>query len=414
MKLKKSFKYALNMVIHARLRSWLTILGIVIGVAAVIAIVSLGNSLEQEMTSQFDDAGTDLLTITAGSSRAFSSMPGGMGGGDFGGGGGASSTEDETELDKMDVQVLRGISEVKLIETEISGQAEIYYVAEEGTVTVTGVDPSVWYQITIFKIDEGRLLGSSDTNVIVIGGNLAENFFDKQLGINQAVTIEGTQFRIVGILDDNSNSVYMPIDTAYAILDDKEDNVYDTIIVQVKDESVINSTIETIETKLMLSRHVTEYTIDFSISSNQEQQESREEMTSSLTTFLTAIAAVALLVGAVGVANTMFTSVMEKTKEIGIMKAIGARNEDIKKIFLINAGLIGFIGGFIGVILGIILSGVLPSLMGDSAGMLSRMAETGFVDLTMIFTALIGSMLIGMIAGFIPEHTASKLKPLDA
>ncbi|MBU0667361.1 MAG: ABC transporter permease [Nanoarchaeota archaeon] len=416
MKFHKAFKQALNMVLHSKLRSWLTILGIVIGVAAVIAIVSLSNSLETEMNSQFDALGGDLLTLTAGASRA-NYFSHGRGDSQEWGGGGATATEEgeEIELDRSDVQALKGVSDIKLMDTQISGNADIYYVAESGSVSVTGVDPSTWSQITTLEVAQGRMLGPADTNVIVIGGRIADGFFKKQLGINQLVTIESRLFRIVGILDDNSNSVYMPIDVAYDVIEDKERGIYDRIIIKVKDENQISLAINNTVKKLLIARHVTENTKDFSISSNQAQNESRAEMMNSMTTFLTAIAAVALLVGAVGVANTMFTSVLEKTKEIGIMKAIGARNNDILTIFLLNAALIGFIGGLLGVFFGGILSGMLPALMGQSGGMLSRMASgSSGISWSMVLITLFFSILLGMVSGAIPAYQASKLKPVDA
>ncbi|MCK5282091.1 MAG: ABC transporter permease [Nanoarchaeota archaeon] len=411
MKFRKSFKHALNMVLHAKLRSWLTILGIVIGVAAVIAIVSLGEALQQDMTSQLGDLGGDILTLTAGRSRALFFSHNRM----KDSRGSSSASEEEIVIDRTDLQALKGISDIKLMDTQIRGDAEIYYVAEKGSVTVYGVDPATWSQITTSEIGEGRMLGPADSNVIVVGGRIADGFFDKQLGVNQLLTIEERLFRIVGILDDNSNSIYMPIDKAYEILEDKEKGVYDSIVIQVKNEDELDQTIENIEHKLMIIRHVTESTKDFTISSNQQSNDARAEMMGSMTMFLTAIAAVALLVGAVGIANTMFTSVLEKTKEIGIMKSIGARNKDILIIFLLNAALIGFIGGLLGVIFGILLSGLLPALMGTGGGVMSRMGSAGsVVSISSIIIALGASVFIGMASGVIPAYQASKLKPVDA
>ncbi len=411
MKFYKAFKHALNMVIHAKLRSWLTILGIVIGVAAVISIVSIGDALEADLNSQFDGLGGDLLTLTAGAPKASSSM---------GGGGGkfsppaSSASEEEVVIDKRDVQILKGISDIKLIDTRISDRADIYYVAEKGTVTINGVDPLTWSQITTLELSDGRVLGPADSNVIVIGGKVADGFFDKDLGVNQLLTIEEKLFRIVGILDDESTSIYMPIKSAYEILEDKDIDVYDSVIIQVKDEEQIESVISIIEQKLMIFRHVNEKTVDFSVSSNLEAQSSRAEMMASLTAFLAAIAAVALLVGAVGITNTMFTSVLEKTKEIGIMKAIGARNNDILRIFLINAALIGFIGGVIGIIVGILLSSALPAMMGTS-GIMGKMGSSGaLISLQSILWSIGLSVLLAMIAGAIPAYKGSKLKPVDA
>ena len=411
MKLRKSFKHALNMVLHAQVRSWLTILGIVIGVAAVISIISMGEALEQDMSSQLGELGGDLLTLTAGKSKASGFGPGRGGGGS----GSAFATEEEIVLDKTDVQVLKGISDIKLMDTQIKGSGDIYYVAEQGSVSITGVDPVIWSQISTVDVKEGRMLNPSDANVIVVGGKIADGFFTKNLGVNQLVTIEDKLFRIVGILDDSSTSIYMPLNNAYEVIDDKEKGVYDSIIIKVKDEEQLDQTIATIEEKLRIARHVNEKEQDFTISSNKERQEQRAEMMSSMTTFLTAIAAVALLVGAVGIANTMFTSVLEKTKEIGIMKAIGARNSDIMSIFLLNAALIGLIGGILGVVFGFLLSGFLPALMGDSSGIMGRMASAGSViSLSSIFLALGMSVFIGVISGVIPAYQASRLKPVDA
>ncbi|RLG30329.1 ABC transporter permease [Methanosarcinales archaeon] len=407
MKLARAFKHALNLVMHSKLRSWLTIIGIVIGVASVVSIMSIGAGLEQDITSQLGGLGADLLTITPGLSKAsgFShKMPSD----------GGSATEGEVVLDRTDVQVLKGIPEILLIDTEIRGSAEVYYLGKRGSVTLTGVDQKVWAQITTSEMRDGRILGPADQNVIVIGGRLADDYFERPLGINKMITIEGSSFRVVGILDDQSTNIYMPIQMAYHVLDDKENDVYDSITVKIKNEDKLDYVIETIEHKLMMTRHVTDRDKDFTISSSRQMGEMKSEMVSSLTTFLTAIAAVALLVGAVGIANTMFTSVLEKTKEIGIMKALGARNKDILAIFLLNAFLIGLIGGIIGIILGYLLSSILPTLMGGG-GFIGRLASAGsVVTLESVLLSLSVAVGIGTLSGAIPAYQASKLKPVDA
>jgi putative ABC transport system permease protein len=403
MKLSKCLKHALNMVVHSKLRSWLTILGIVIGVASVIAIVSLGEGMEQSMTEQMGDLGGDIITITPGFSRS-----GNMRFGPEGAGG--QATDEEIVLDRTDVQALRGLSDIELIDTRIRGNVDVSYLGKSGSVSLTGVDQKVWSLITTDEIREGRMLDSADQNVIVIGGRLADSFFDRPLGINKVITIEDSAFRIVGILDDESNSIVIPVQMAYQLLDDKEKDVYDSLVVKIRDEDNHDSTLEKIENKLMIARHVTEKDKDFSVSSGQQMNEMRSEMMSSMSSFLTAIAAVSLLVGSVGISNTMFTSVLEKTKEIGIMKVIGARNKDILAIFLFNAGLIGLAGGIVGVILGIILSGVMPYLVSDMP-----LARGGtFVSVDIIVIALSVSVLVGIIAGFVPAYQGSKLRPVDA
>lgn len=403
MKLHKIFKLALNMVLHSKLRSWLTILGIVIGVASVVAIIGLSNGMNASVSDRFSDMGADLITITPGYSKA-----------SFGGPGGgppkkfiASSSQDP--LTNKDVQALKSLASVKSIDLRISGSAKAYFMGGEGTVKVTGVDQKVWSQFSTETIAHGRDLSSSDQNVVLIGGNLADDFFDNPVSINQILTIGGSAFRVVGIFDDNSNSVYMPLNSAYAVLDDKVMGEYDSIIVKAKEDSseFIDALKESIIDKLMIARHVNKKNIDFSLRANKDSLEHASEMLSTMTLFLTAIAAVSLLVGIVGVINTMFTSVFEKKKEIGIMKAIGATNKDVMTLFLLNSGLMGLVGGIFGVIIGwIVASSLTFSMM--------RNASSGSVSLELVLFALAGSIIIGMLAGLIPAWNASRLKPVDS
>lgn len=409
MKLSKSFKHALNMVLHSKLRSWLTIIGIIIGVASVIAIVSIGEGLEQSVNDQMGDLGSDIITITPGYSQGQTigrMRPGSNNGGS------SSATEEEVVLDRTDLQALKSISNIDVIDTNIKSSVDVSFMGKSGSVSLTGVDQKVWSQITTKEISEGRLLTSSDQNVIVVGGKLASDYFGQEIGINKMITIEGSSYRVVGILDDTSTNIYMPISMAYQILDEKEVDVYDSIIIKVKNEDEVDLVVSKIETKLMQSRHVNEKTRDFTVSSNQALLETRNEMLGSMTLFLTAIAAVSLVVGAVGIANTMFTSVVEKTKEIGIMKAIGARNGDIMMIFLFNAALIGLVGGIIGVLVGIFASGGMSALL---TGMpMGRNGGGTIVTIESVLTALAVSIAAGIIAGIVPAYQASKLKPVDA
>ena len=333
MKLGKCFKHAFNMVLHSKLRSWLTITGIVIGVAAVIAIVSIGEGMQQTLNSQLNALGGDIVTISPGFERGggFFVMRGGHGGGDSYE---PQTTSKDIELGRSDLQALKGIPDIALIDTNIRGSVDVSYLGKKGRISVTGVDQGVWSQITTSKIKTGRMLDPADQNVIVIGGRLASSYFDQPVGINKMTTINGSAFRVVGILDDQSNSIYMPIQMAYQVIPEKTTDIYDTLVVKIKDENQLDEVIAKIQNKLMTARHVTQKNMDFSISSRKEMQQARADTMNSMNTFLLAIAAVSLIVGSIGIANTMFTSVLEKTKEIGIMKAIGARNQDILLIFL--------------------------------------------------------------------------------
>ncbi len=401
------------MVLNSKLRTWLTILGIVIGVAAVIAIISLSDTMQETVNVQLGNLGGDILTISPGFSRGssmFGMGRGGPPGGPLGGDQATKATDEETVLSRSDLQVLKGIPDIALIDTNIRGSVEVSYLGNKGTVSATGVDQKVWSQITTETIKDGRMLDSADQNVVVIGGRLSSSYFDEPVGINKMITIENRTFRVVGILDDESYSIYIPIQMGYQVINDKENDIYDTLVVKIKNEDQLDEVITKIESKLMASRHVTQDDKDFAVTSSKKMQQTRTEMVNSMNTFLLAIAAVSLIVGSVGIANTMFTSVLEKTKEIGIMKAIGARNNDILFIFIFNAAFIGLVGGIIGIFLGAILSSFMPTLMGNTP-----LAESTItVSLNSIIIALFVSVAVGILAGIIPAYQASKLKPVDA
>ena len=400
-------KMALNMLLHSKLRSWLTIIGIVIGVGAVVGIISLGDSMQAQIQSRLAEMDLTQITITAGGSRAQSRMPG------LGGGG----TSTDAELTDDDIDALQGVDGIEYIAGQIAGSEEVDYAGETATLTITGVDPQVWQYMNSLETSSGRLLEPADKYVVVIGSDVATGTFEQDIGVNQAITINGKSCRVVGILEEEGGredrAIYMPIDAAVNVIEDAEDDVFDTIVIKATSEDVVEDVINDTEEKLMVSRQIhQDKDIDFTVSSSLSMAESVTEMTSSMTLFLGAIAAVSLVVGAVGIANTMFTSVLEKTKEIGTMKAIGAKNRDILMIFVVNAALVGFVGGVFGVILGGLSSALLPylgvSLMGSGG-------ETGLaLSPTLMISGLLLAIFIGVASGVIPAYRASKLRPVDA
>jgi putative ABC transport system permease protein len=422
MRLQKSFQLAWNILIHSKIRSWLTIIGIIIGIAAVVSIVSISIGAQQQLESRLGNLGADILTITPGFSRARGNFGfiGGGGGGEFQiqtgfREGGSSSDEETKNLTSRDINVLKSISNVNYAMGTVSSEGDMTYSGKTSSVRVTGVDELVWKEITTETIQSGRFLTNGETYSIVIGSDLATSTFD-DIPINSKVTIEGESFKVVGILD-GGNSVYMPIQTARDLFDDIGSQEFDSISVKIEDVSISNETVNTITSKLMMSRGILKETErDFTVSNPSAMQETFKETMSTMSIFLGAIAAISLIVGGIGIANTMFTSVLEKTKEIGIMKAIGARNKDILVIFLLNAGMIGLVGGLGGIILGVIGSGIIGSMVSTSTsgGGISRMLGNTAVTPELLIGALLFSIIIGMIAGAIPAYRASRLKPVDA
>jgi len=415
MKLSKSLRLAVNILVHSKLRSWLTIIGIVIGIAAVVAIVSIGEGLQQDVESHLGGLGADLITISPGGGRASGGFRGPPGEGQ----GSAATSDDAKNLTKKDVQVLQSVDGVALIQGTVSGQGEVYYLGEKASVSIDGVDPLVWKEMTTSELESGRFLGPSDYNVVIVGNSIAENTFKQPLTVNRMVTIEGKAFKIVGILQESGGfggddrSIIMPIDAARDTLEDVGEEEFDSITIKAANTDDVEQIMEEAEQKLLISRHLTESTKDFRISSSQSTLETMSDITQTISSFLTAIAAVSLLVGSVGIANTMFTSVLEKTKEIGIMKAIGARNGDIMMIFLLNSAIVGLVGGLLGIGLGTGISSLLP-LLGIGIMGMGGAGMTTVVTPLLLIGALLLSMGIGMAAGVIPAYRASKLKPVDA
>ncbi|AKB57957.1 Cell division protein FtsX [Methanosarcina barkeri 227] len=395
------------MLVHSKLRSWLTIIGIVIGIGSVVGILSLGDAMQEQVQSKLSEMDLTKITISPGYTKASSNMPGpgGMGG-----------TTTDVELTDTDIAALQGLNNISYIEGEISGSVPVIYAAQNATLSITGVDPQVWQYMTTLTTQSGRLLEPSDKYVAVIGSGVASGIYDQDIGVNQVITINGKAVRVVGILSEEGEgdrSIYMPIDGAVTLIDDAENGVYDSISIKAKNEDAVDSLTEDIVDKLMISRHiVSDDDRDFSVSASKSMAESVTEMTSSMTLFLSAIAAVSLLVGAVGIANTMFTSVLEKTKEIGTMKAIGAKNRDILMIFLFNSAMVGLVGGILGDMLGAFISTLFPMLGLQMMGGGGSSSMYFAPDLMALGLGL--AILIGVISGVVPAYRASKLKPVDA
>jgi putative ABC transport system permease protein len=415
MRLNKSLKLAVNILVHSKLRSWLTIIGIVIGIAAVVAIVSIGEGMQQSVESRLGGLGADIITISPGGGRASAGFRGPPGHEQ----GSTATVTTAKNITKKDVLVLQSVAGIEYIQGTVSERGEMYYLGEKATVSVDGVDPLVWKELTTSELESGRFLGPSDYNVVVVGSRIAKDTFKQPLTLNRMITIEDKAFKVVGILKEsggfggNDNKIIMPIKAARDTLEDVGSDEFDSIVLKATNSDDVDQIIEDADKKLMISRHLTERGKDFSISSAKSTQETMSNITQTMTLFLGAIAAVSLLVGAVGIANTMFTSVLEKTKEIGIMKSIGAKNRDIMMIFLLNSAIVGLVGGLLGICLGTCISSLLPLLGMRMMGM-GREGMTTVVTPTLLFFALLISIGIGMVAGVIPAYRASKLKPVDA
>ncbi|MDQ1275350.1 MAG: putative transport system permease protein [Euryarchaeota archaeon] len=451
MKLAKILKIALNMVKANKLRSWLTIIGVIIGIASVMVIITTGEYFQEQVTETLEGLGGDTITIVASvpfeisseedveyeedtveisdESVTITSAT-------------TAETEEESnstldpiefeaeteaQLTRKDVFVLRSIPDVEYVNVNVQTGAELKFGSESTFVWINGVDPGVWPDITKKKVGEGRMLAPGDRAVVVISNELAKGTFEQEIRLNQMIPLNGKSYRVVGILakdggllggmgDIFGSSVYMPYQEVYPLRNSEEDiserekDVYDTIELKLYNEADYDAALQEIERKLRLSRRVTEDTQDFYVSSSKETIESTQKLINGLTTFLAFIAGISLLVGSTGIANTMFTSVLEKTKEIGIMKAIGAKNSDIMMIFLCNAAMISLVGGIIGILLGTAAVQLFLFLISVKLNVPFEFA----LSLKGTLIATLVSIVVGLIAGLVPAKNASELKPVDA
>jgi putative ABC transport system permease protein len=454
MKPAKILKIALNMVKANKLRSWLTIIGVIIGIASVMAIVTTGEYFQEQVTETLEGFGGDTITIVA--STPFQVTEEGEIGEDTGESSeedtgknsGASSgvsvqTEEisqngtsgyldsesvtEAELTKMDVFTLLSIPAVEYINVNVEDGAELTFGSEETSVGIKGVDPNVWPKITNKKVEQGRMLKSGDKAVVVISKELSNDTFEREIRLNQMILLNGRSYRVVGILAKDGgllggmgglfgSSIYMPYQDVYSLpygddeMPERERDVYSSIEIKLDEGADYDAALKEIERKLRLSRRVTEDTQDFYANSPKETIESTRKLINGLTAFLAFIAGISLLVGSTGIANTMFTSVLEKTKEIGIMKAIGARNRDIMLIFLCNAAMISLVGGIIGILLGTAAVQAILFLISIKMKVPFEFA----LSLKGTVIATLVSIIVGLIAGLVPAKNAAELKPVDA
>ena len=413
MKTLDIFRLSLSHVKKSKMRSWLTIIGIVIGVAAVVAIISIGQGMQASVASRLGSLGADLITVTPGFSRA-------SGGGDFGRGGGGSSTT--INLTIRDVNVIKQIPGVLYVNGMVSGRSDMTMGTEKTSISITGVDISVWRSMVTTQLDSGRYLQPGDSNAVVIGYSMAHGTFLQPITLNRPVTIGGKTFKVVGILVSSGggfgggggdNAVYMPNDQTRGVITTNVSlNTFTSIMVKVTDPNLANQAAADIVTKLMPSRHVNQRTRDFTVTEFASIQAQITSVVQSISLFLAAIAAVSLLVGAVGIANTMFMSVMERTRQIGLLKALGATDGEVMKLFLMESGLFGFVGGVIGIIAGVSIS-VLITVAGMSAlGPGGTM--TTVISPELLIFALAFSIFVGIISGVAPARSAAKMNPVDA
>jgi len=410
MKLRRVFLVALASLNANKLRSGLTILGIVIGVAAVIALVSIGRGAQASITSQIESVGTNLLFVRPGRVQQT--------GGAFSAVGAAAS------LTLADAAALANLPSVVAVSPVINGRAQAVFLGQNTNTSVLGVTPD-YFDVSNLQLADGEFL--SDTNitgrssVAVLGSAVADTLFGGSAGaIGQRIRLNGQPYRVIGVLkskggtgfENQDDQVLIPLTTAQARLLGARffggSSSINVIYVKVSDANLVDQVTNEISAVLRERHHVLQGAEDFTIQSQVDILSTFTSVTNTLTLFLGGIAAISLVVGGIGIMNIMLVSVTERTREIGIRKAVGARRRDILFQFLVESGVLSLLGGFIGIVIGWLISRLIGGIPLGGQGI------TPVVSVDTILMATIFSMAVGLFFGIYPATRAASLNPIEA
>ncbi len=387
-----------------KLRSGLTILGIVIGVAAVIAMLAVGQGAQNTITGTISGIGSNLLFVFSGNMQ--------------------EQVRNTKPLTLGDVDALKDeflAPDIEAVAPAIQGNVEVTYSGERKTTQVVGITPD-YQTVRNYSLIEGEFINTDHqlgrASVAVIGTDVADNLFKRREGIvGETIRIEGQPFRVIGVLASKGGSsfgsqddiILTPITTAQTRLIRRNRDRVDIILVQaVSADGVTRASEQAAE--ILRNRHRTALGADdFTIFSQQDFVSTAQTITGVLTVFLGGIAAISLLVGGIGIMNIMLVSVTERTREIGLRKALGARRRDILIQFLSESSLLSLIGGLIGIGLGWLIAFVVGRIAAASGTPLNPT-----VGIDAILLATLFSTAVGLFFGLYPANRAASLQPVEA
>jgi putative ABC transport system permease protein len=416
----ENIKVAFKSLNSNKLRGFLTMLGIIIGVGAVVAVISVGEGAKASITENISSIGTNVITISPGREMPQGGMMGRAEGGQSGGGPGGNGQEDTVnpgELYLEDVDVLK--KEASLLDgvvPVVSGRNSTFkYGSTSGNVSVTGTTEN-YLDIEGYTVEMGNFFTGSDvsnwSNCVVLGNTVASDYFGMVNPIGETVKINGQNFIVIGVLqslgssgfgESADNGLFIPITTAQHKLYGVK--TVDSIAARVKDSDNMDQAEEQI-TSILRRQHkiLPDDYNDFELRSATQFLEMASSVTEILTITLTSIAAISLLVGGIGIMNIMFVSVTERTREIGIRKAVGAKNKDILIQFLTEAIILSLSGGVIGIGLALLISW----------GLKTFTSLNSVITAVPIMLALSFSTAIGLIFGIFPAMRAARLNPIES
>lgn len=413
MKLKDCIVTALRALSANKLRSGLTMLGILIGVAAVISVVSLGRIDQEMQREQFAALGTNLIYVLPGAPSAMMGIGGPMG-----------SAQTLTLEDAEAIADSRNAPSVALVAPAIQTSAQVKAGGENMGGRIGGVTPE-YQQVNNLEIAQGRFISENDyagrARVVVLGNHISEELFGLMSPVGQTLRLNGQQFKVIGVLKTKGSAfgiedlmVFAPLSTVQSTLFAEQmgsmGHTIHMIGVQAKSESEIESAKAEISNILRQRHHIRQGDDDdFTVMSMDAVARIFDQLEMILIIILGAIAGVSLLVGSIGIMNIMLVSVVERTREIGLRKALGAKRSDILTQFLTEAAVLSICGGIIGIALGWLVIKI-ASIVLTNAGF----PFTAMIPGDVIALAVGVSLFVGLASGIYPAFRAARLDPIEA
>lgn len=405
MKIQDILEETYSSLISNKIRTGLTMLGIVIGIASVIAMVSVGSGVQNNITSNIESLGSNLLTIRSGATQ--SNNRGAV----------AGQRGSQQTLKNADVDVIKSISSIAYVSPEIQSRYQIVSPTTGNNSNSTVIGCVADY-ITVhnMSLQQGSFISDQNENnsskVAVIGSTIVTDLFGEGTlasdVIGDTIKINKIQFKVIGVLtakggtsfSSTDEMIFVPLSVMQKSLSGQD--YLSSISVSVADKNQMNTASAEITSALMIKHNVA--IADFSVQSQADMLSSLNSITTTLTLFLASIAGISLVVGGIGIMNMMLTAVTERTREIGLKKAIGARNRDISSQFLAESIILTFLGGLIGITLGWIIAVLISKFAGVNTQ----------VSLQSIIIAFGVSAAIGIIFGYYPSRRAASLNPIEA
>ncbi|MFN8577318.1 MAG: ABC transporter permease [Candidatus Sericytochromatia bacterium] len=390
-------KVALKSLIANKLRSFLAMLGIIIGVSAVISLLSLGAGAQNEISKQVATMGKNILTVRPGTRNS---------------GGVRSSFANTLKLEDAE-SILKEVKEVEMVSPTASNNYQIKYFNKNTFSSVNGV-ASTYFNIRNIKVEKGRLISSSESEsnmrIAVLGSKVVEDLFGKGEPIDESIKINGINFKIIGTLEKKGDggfspdeNIYIPYKVAMKQLIGTE-NPRSIEIKGFDDVDMLK--VEEKITELLRKKHQLQENApdDFMTFNMAEMIKQSESFTQIFTFLLGGIAGISLIVGGIGIMNIMLVTVTERTREIGIRKAIGAKERDILRQFLIESVVMTTLGGVIGILFGYGISKIISFFV----------PFPPIVTMTSIIISISFSTVVGIFFGYYPARRAAKLDPIEA